>query len=197
MNSYMTHRLAAISSLGLALAGIAPTSAFAGWELDPSHTHVSFQVGHLGLSKTPGTFRKVDGRMNFDDKNIEASSVTITIDVASIDTVNGQRDADLRSAAWFDVEKYPNIVFASTAVRRIDDKHYVISGNLAIHGKTLPVEFDTVLTARAVNPFLKVPMVGFYGNAKIKRSDFGLTQYPAVIADDVELKIAIELLQKP
>jgi len=181
----------------LAFASLAPLPAFAGWEFDPSHTHVSFQVGHLGLSQTPGIFRKVDARMNFDDKNIEASSVTITIDAASIDTVSAERDAGLRGADWFDAVKYPSITFASTAVRRVDDKHYVISGNMTIRGTTLPVDFSTVLTNRKTNPFLKVPMVGFYGNAKIKRSDFGLMQYPAVISDEVDLKFAIELLQKP
>ncbi len=172
-------------------------AAHAGWEIDPSHTHVSFQVSHLGISNTPGIFRKVEGRVIYDDKNVEASSVAITIDAASIDTVDGARDGDLRSAAWFDAEKNPKINFVSTSVRRVDDKNYVIFGNLTIRGKTLPVDFNTVLTNRVVNPFLKIPMVGFVSNAKIKRSDFGMSQYPAVIADEVELKIVLELLQKP
>ncbi|UUZ72766.1 YceI family protein [Polaromonas sp. P1(28)-8] len=66
-------------------------AAHAGWEIDPSHTHVSFQVSHLGISNTPGIFRKVEGRVTYDDKNVEASSVAITIDAASIDTVDGAR----------------------------------------------------------------------------------------------------------
>lgn len=172
-------------------------AAFAAWEIDPSHTHVSFQVGHLGLTQTPGIFRKVEGDVSFDDKKVEASSVKITIDAASIDTVHAQRDTDLRGEAWFDAGKNPKITFASTSVRRIDDKNYVISGNLTIRGKTLPVDFNTVLTNRAMHPFLKVPVVGFAGSAKIKRSDFGMTQYLAVIADEVDLKIALELVQKP
>ena len=181
----------------MALEVLLPTTALAAWEIDSSHTHVSFQVGHLGLTHTPGIFRKVEGRVKFDDKNVEASSVTITIDATSIDTVHAQRDNDLRSAAWFDVEKNPTISFVSTSVRRIDDKNYVIAGNLSIRGKSIPVDFNTVLTNRAINPFLKLPMVGFVGNAKIKRSDFGMTQYPAVISDEVDLKISLELIQKP
>lgn len=192
MKSLLTAIFATIAGLC-----ILPSAALAAWEIDPSHTHVSFQVGHLGLTHTPGIFRKVEGRVSFDDRNVEASSVAITIDAASIDTVHAQRDSDLRSAGWLDVEKNPKINFVSTAVRRIDDKNYVIAGNLTIRGKTLPVEFSTVLTNRAMNPFLKVPMVGFVGNTRIKRSDFGMTQYPAVIADEVELKIALELIQKP
>lgn len=181
----------------MALGVLIPTKALAAWEIDPSHTHVSFQVGHLGLTHTPGIFRKVEGRVKFDDKNVEASSVAITIDAASIDTVHAQRDSDLRSADWFDVEKNPTISFVSTSVRRIDDKNYVIAGNLSIRGKSIPVDFNTVLTNRAINPFLKLPMVGFMGNAKIKRSDFGMVQYPAVISDEVDLKISLELIQKP
>lgn len=181
----------------LAIGGLLPHLAFASWELEPAHTHVSFQVGHLGVSHTPGIFRKVEGTVAFDDKNVETSKVTIAIDAASIDTVEAQRDTELRSAAWFDVANNPKITFISTSVRRIDDKKYVISGNLTIRGKTLPVDFNTVLTNRVVNPFLKVPVVGFIGNAKIKRSDFGMTQYLAVISDEVELKIALELVQKP
>lgn len=181
----------------LALAGLLPSTALAAWEIDPSHTHVSFQVGHLGLTHTPGIFRKIEGQVTYDDKNVEASNVTLSIDTASIDTVNLPRDGDLRGEAWFDAEKNPKITFASTSVRRVDDKNYVISGKLTVRGKTLPVDFNTVLTNRAVNPFLKVPMVGFVGSARIKRSDFGMTQYPAVIADEVDLKIALELIQKP
>ena len=181
----------------MALEVLLPTTALAAWEIDSSHTHVSFQVGHLGLTHTPGIFRKVEGRVKFDDKNVEASSVTITIDATSIDTVHAQRDNDLRSATWFDVEKNPTISFVSTSVRRIDDKNYVIAGNLSIRGKSIPVDFNTVLTNRAINPFLKLPMVGFVGNAKIKRSDFGMTHYPAVISDEVDLKISLEMIQKP
>ena len=192
----MKHLVASIFAT-MALGILLPSTALADWEIDPSHTHVSFQVGHLGLTHTPGLFRKVEGRVKFDDKNVEASSVTITIDATSIDTVHAQRDNDLRSAAWFDVEKNPTISFVSTSVRRIDDKNYVIAGNLSIRGKSIPVDFNTVLTNRAINPFLKLPMVGFVGNAKIKRSDFGMTQYPAVISDEVDLKISLELIQKP
>jgi polyisoprenoid-binding protein YceI len=171
--------------------------ALAAWEIDPSHTHVSFQVGHLGLTHTPGIFRKVDGKLVFDDKKVEASRVTFAIDADSIDTVHVQRDTELRGASWFDAAKHPRIGFASTSVRRIDDQHYVINGDLTIRGKTLPVAFNTVLTKRTVNPFLKVPMVGFIGSTIIRRSDFGMTEFMAVIADEVELKIALELIQKP
>ncbi len=181
----------------LVLGGLLPTTALAAWELDLAHTHVSFQVGHLGLSHTPGIFRKVEGRLSFDDTKIEASTISLTIDTASIDTAHSVRDGHLRGPNWFDAEKNPNVTFVSTSVRRIDDKNYVVSGDLTVRGKTMPVDFNTVLTNRTMSPFLKVPLIGFVANAKVKRSDFGMVQIPAVIADEVELKIALELVQKP
>ncbi|MTV36957.1 YceI family protein [Duganella radicis] len=193
----MKHLVMPLSSVAFAIAGLVSPTAYAAWEIDPAHTHVSFQVAHLGLTQTPGLFRKVAGQVSFDDKNIEASKVTITIDTASIDTVHEARDAELRGAAWFDAEKNPKITFASTSVRRVDDKNFVIAGNLTIRGKTLPVNFNTVLTNRTTNPFMKVPQIGFVGGATIKRSDFGMMQFGAMIGDEVELKIALEMLQKP
>lgn len=171
--------------------------AHAGWEIDPSHTHMSFQVSHLGISNTPGIFRKVSAAMNYDDANVENSSVRFSIEVPSIDTVNEQRDADLRGPDWFDAAKHPEITYSSTAVRRLDERNFVISGLLTIRGVTLPVDFQAVLTNRTTNPFLKIPMTGFVANARVKRSSFGLKQYPAVIGDDVDLKIVVELLKKP
>jgi polyisoprenoid-binding protein YceI len=171
--------------------------AHAGWEIDPSHTHVSFEVSHLGVSNTPGIFRKVSAVVNYDDERVEKSNVRFTIDAASIDTVNEQRDSDLRGPDWFDAAKYPHIKFSSTSVKRLDERNFVISGLLTIRDTTLPVEFKAVVTNRAINPFLKIPMTGFVGVATIQRSDFGLKQYPAVIGNVVSLKIVAELLNKP
>jgi polyisoprenoid-binding protein YceI len=185
-----------LTKLTLAAAVLAPLPALAAWEIEPTHTHISFAVGHLGLTKTPGFFRKFDTRLDFDDKNIETSKVTITIDAASIDTNFEQRDEHLRGADWFNVASTPKIVFASQSVRHIADNRYVIAGLLTIRGKTLPVEFQTVLTNRTVNPWMKVPVIGFAGSAKIKRSDFGLSGFLPAVADEVELNIQLEMMQK-
>ncbi|MDO3596627.1 YceI family protein [Ralstonia pseudosolanacearum] len=191
----MTHLPARLLA-ALAVAAL-PASAFAAWEIEPTHTHISFQVGHLGLTKTPGIFRKFETQLNFDDKDIEAASVTIAIDTASIDTANDLRDAELRGPTWLDAQANPRITFVSTSVRHAEGNHYVISGNLTMRGKTLPVAFQTTLTARTVNPWLQVPAIGFVGSTKIKRSDFGIASFPAAISDEVDLNIALELLKKP
>jgi polyisoprenoid-binding protein YceI len=173
-----------------------PLSAQADWEIDPTHTHVSFEVGHLGLTRTPGLFRDVHGSVSFDEQRIESSSVTMTISAASIDTVSAPRDAALRGADWFDAEHSPQIRFVSRQVRRVDDRHYVIAGDLTLRGRSVPVEFAATLTQRITNPFLKVPGVGFVATARVKRSDFGMNQYLGVIDDDVDLKIQLELNRK-
>ena len=178
-------------------ACLAPCVASAAWEIEPTHTHVSFEVEHMGMSHTPGIFRKVDSSVKFDEKKVELSSVLVSIDTASVDTAVAQRDAALRSADWFDAERNPQITFASKSVRRIDENHYVISGDLTVRGVTRPVDFNTVLTARTTNPFLKVPAVGFVATARIKRSDFGMTQILFAVSDEVDLKIALEMNQKP
>lgn len=183
------------------LLTLAPTLllniAHAGWEIDPSHTHVSFEVSHLGVSNTPGIFRKVSAALNYDDARVENSSIKFSIDASSIDTVNAQRDSDLRGPDWFDTGKYPHITFSSSSVKRLDERNFVISGLLTIRDITLPVNFNAVVSNRAINPFLKIPMTGFVGTATIKRSDFGLKQYPAFIGDVVSLRIVTELLNKP
>lgn len=182
---------AIVAALGL------PSQVRAAWEIEPTHTHVSFEVGHLGLSRTPGIFRKVEGRVKFDDDSIELSSVTITIESASVDTAVAVRDGALRGPDWFNAEKSPNITFASRSVRRIDDVNYLIAGDLTVRGVTRPVDFSAKLTGRVVNPFLKVPAVGFVATAKVRRSDFGMTQFLPAVADDVDLKIALELNKLP
>lgn len=194
----MKRKLASSLSAALVLAGaLYSGAAHAAWEIDPSHTHVSFQVWHLGLTQTPGRFDKATAQMSFDDQKIETSTVSFNIDAASIDTAHAARDTDLRGPKWLDVKQYPTIQFVSTQVKRVDDKNYLISGSLTIHGKTRPVDFSAILTNRAINPFLNVPMIGFIASAKIKRSDFGMDQFPAAIGDEVDLKVALELLKKP
>lgn len=185
-----------ITKLVLAVSVLLPLQALAAWDVEPSHTHISFAVGHLGLTQTPGIFRKFDALLNFDDKHVEASKVTLTIDASSVDTNSEERDKHLRGADWLDVTNNPKIVFASQSVRHVADNRYAIAGLLTIRGKSLPVEFQTVLTNRGTNPWTKAPVIGFAGTTKIKRSDFGLTSFIPAVADEVDLNIQLEVFQK-
>ncbi len=181
----------------LALCPFVPGLAFADWAIEPSHTNVSFEVGHLGLTQTPGVFRKFESTIRFDDQDIEHSQITLSIDTASVDTYESTRDAALRGPDWFDAARYPTITFASRSVKRVDATNFAVAGDLTVHGKTVPVTFDAHLTNRIVNPFLKVPAVGFVATAHVDRTAFGMTQYLPVVSGDVALKIQVELNKLP
>ena len=165
--------------------------------MEPSHTNVSFEVGHLGLTQTPGVFRKFESTVRLDDSAVERSQVTLSIDASSVDTFDATRDAALRGADWFDVDAYPKITFVSRTVKKVDAANLSIAGDLTVRGKTVPVVFDARLTNRIVNPFLKVPTVGFVATAHVDRTAFGMTQYLPVVSGDVTLKIQVELNKLP
>ncbi|MFZ6655621.1 YceI family protein [Undibacterium sp. TJN19] len=174
-----------------------PSVSHAAWEIEPSHTHVAFSVGHLGLTRTPGIFRSVSGQVNFNESDISASSVKLIIASASVETANATRDAALRGSDWFDSDAYPDITFTSKAVKYVAFKHYTVSGDLTVRGGSVPVEFDLIMTDQITNSFLKVPAIGFSGVAHVSRSAFGMTKYLPAITDDVELTIQLEMNKKP
>ncbi|GAB7549461.1 YceI family protein [Cupriavidus sp. 8B] len=163
------------------------------WVLDPAHTHIGFSVRHLGLTSTPGVFKRFSAQLQFDDQRIDASSVSFEIDVASIDTALEVRDEHLRGADWFNTQAHPRAVFVSRAVRRREGADFVIEGDLTLRGVTLPVAFDAALRGRAVNPWTQAPVVGFSAVATISREAYGMGAFPAALSDEVRLKIEIEL----
>ena len=190
-------KISALRTLALALCPFLPGLAFADWAIEPSHTNVSFEVDHFGLTQTPGVFRKFASTIHFDDQDIERSQVSLDIDAASVDTYESSRDAALRGADWFDAATHPRITFVSRSVRRIDASNFAIAGDLTVRGKPVPVTFDAHLTNRITNPFLKVPSVGFVATAHVDRTAFGMTQYLPVVGSDVTLKISVELNKLP
>ncbi|MBB5497603.1 YceI family protein [Paraburkholderia sp. MM5384-R2] len=165
----------------------------AAWVLDPAHTHIGFSVSHLGLTRTPGVFKRFAAQLRFNDQNVEASSVKFEVETASIDTALEMRDEHLRRADWFDVDAHPNAIFVSHTVRRGDEDRYVIDGELSLRGVTLPVRFDATLTGRAINPWTQMPVIGFEAVATISRSAYGMDAFPAALSDGVRLKIGTEL----
>ncbi|MDB4939478.1 MAG: hypothetical protein JWP87_6450 [Labilithrix sp.] len=171
------------------------------WTIDASHTNATFSVRHLMISNVRGEFQKVSGTVQFDPKKPEATKVTAEIDVASISTREPQRDAHLRSADFFDVEKFPVITFASTSVRRAD-KALELVGDLTIHGTTREV----VLLLDGPTPEQTDPWgnvrVGASASTTIKRSDFGMTWNTlleaggVVVGDDIKIHLDVELIKQ-
>lgn len=144
------------------------------YTVDAAHTRIGVRARHAMVTTVRGSFTDFEGHAYLDSGNPRASSVTLRIDAASIDTQVADRDAHLKSADFLDVEAYPEIVFASTEVEQIDDALYLVTGDLTIKDVTHPVSVEFALTGSAQDPFGNL-RVGFEGAVAIKRSDWGLT----------------------
>ena len=171
------------------------------WNIDPSHSAIHFSVRHMVVSKTRGRFTKWNGQIAFDPEKPDASKVEVTIDPASIDTADAQRDAHLKSADFFDVEKYPQASFRSTKVENLGGDQYRVSGELTVHGVTRPVAFDALFEGAGKDPW-GGERAGFSASLSIDRREFGLQWNKALetggvlVGDRVELTLEVEAVKQ-
>ncbi|HEX5497247.1 MAG TPA: YceI family protein [Mycobacteriales bacterium] len=165
------------------------------WAVDPVHSEVSFTVRHMMVSKVRGSFTEFEIELRVAENALD-SSVTATIALNSVDTRNEQRDNHIRSADFFEVEKYPTMTYRSTGIRP-DGDDFVIEGELSLHGVTRPVELATELTGVSKDPFGGT-RAGFSATTEISRSDFGVDiSLPmdgggVVVSDRVRIELEIE-----
>ena len=144
------------------------------WNIDPVHSHAEFKVKHMMISNVKGEFSGVTGKLKLDGADITKSVVEASIDAANISTREPQRDAHLKSADFFDVEKFPNLTFKSTRVSKNGDGVLEVAGDLAIHGVTRNVVFEVEgPTAPMKDPWGNT-RVGLFATTRINRKDFGL-----------------------
>lgn len=141
------------------------------WDIDPVHSDVAFVVRHMMVSKVRGRFEKVAGEL-VTGENIEDSTVTATIDASSLSTGNEQRDGHIRSADFFEVEKYPEWTFRSTGLAAKGDD-FVLTGDLTLKGVTKPVQLDLELNGFGPDAWGGT-RAGFTATTTIKRSEFGV-----------------------
>jgi polyisoprenoid-binding protein YceI len=144
------------------------------WNLDPVHSVAEFKVKHMMISNVKGQFTGISGVLTLDEKDITNSSVEAIIDAATINTREPQRDAHLRSADFFDVEKYPTLSFRSTEVKTAGDAQLAVMGELSIHGVTREVVFDVEGPTEAGKDPWGNTRIGLSAATKINRKDFGL-----------------------
>ena len=194
----MRIRNAILFLLFTSLTALAQTST---WKIDPNHSTAQFTVRHMGLSNVTGTFNKVTGNAEMDDKDVTKSSVDAVIDVASVDTRVEGRDKDLRSDHFFDVAKYPTMEFKSKRVEKQGDGYKLI-GDLTMHGVTKEVSLNLDEPSNIVTDPYGNLRRGFSGSTTINRKDWGLTYNnalqsgEAVIGDNVKIQIDVELTKK-
>lgn len=150
-----------------------PAIAVSTWVFDPVHSGGEFSLRHLMVATVRGHFTITEGRIVINEENHTASSVTATIDVASIRTREEKRDAHLRSADFFDVEKYPTATFRSQSVERVNDTKWKVYGELTLHGIPNAIELDVEEGGEIKDPYGKQRR-GFTAETTIDRRDYGL-----------------------
>jgi polyisoprenoid-binding protein YceI len=161
-----------------------PATLTGTYAIDPAHSRIGFVARHAMVTKVRGSFNEFEGSGYFDAENPSASHLQLTIQAASIDTRNADRDGHLKSNDFFDMATYPTIVFTSTAVEQIADTEFRVTGDLTIKGVTKPVTVDFEYTGRAVDPFGNV-RIGFEGTTAVNRKDWGVSWNAALDAGGV------------
>jgi polyisoprenoid-binding protein YceI len=171
------------------------------WTLDASHTTVGFSVRHLMITNVRGEFPKVSGSATYDRANPEASHLEATIEVASINTREAQRDTHLKSGDFFDAEKFPTITFKSKRAKSLGKDKLELTGDLTIRGTTHEATLlVTDITAEQKDPWGN-QRIGASAVTKIKRSDYGMTWNSAletggfVVGDDIHVTIDVSLIK--
>ena len=171
------------------------------WSIDPAHSSVEFGVRHLMITTVRGRFTDVKGTVTLDERDPSAGSVAVEIAAASIDTREPQRDTHLRSADFFDVEKFPALTFRSTQIERGAADRFTVAGDLTIHGVTRPVTLDVQAEGESKDPW-GGQRAGFTATTKIKRSEFGLTWNQLLetgglaVSDDVKITLDVQLVKQ-
>ncbi len=177
-----------------------PAELTGDWTIDPAHSRIGFIARHAMVSKVRGGFNEFEGSLHLDADHPEDSTAQLTIQTASVDTRNEQRDGHLRNNDFFDVPSFPEITFVSRSVTRLDTEHFNVTGDLTIKGVTKPVEVQWELTGVATDPFGSL-RVGFEGSTSINRSDYGVS-FNAVleaggvmVSEKITLELDIEAVQ--
>jgi len=192
--------------IGAALAAAVSLPAFAGvttYNIDPRHTFANFAVTHLMISTVRGEFHAVNGSVIVDDGDISKSSVAVTIDASTVDTREPDRDKDLKSPNFFDVEKYPTITFKSTKVEQAANGRLKITGDLTLHGVTKSVVLDVTVPKAPIKDPWGLQRTAVSGSTRINRQDFGMNYSKTldtgglVVSNDVDITLDVEMIVPP
>jgi polyisoprenoid-binding protein YceI len=202
-----------VTALALALtapAGLAPViaPAFAqatthkpasvrggAYAIEPSHTRVLFSISHMGFTTWYGNFTGASGTLKLDPAKPAASTLSVTVPIASVTTTNAKLDSELKEADWLDAAKFPTATFTASKITATGGTAKV-GGTLTLHGVTKPVVFTVTFNGAGTNPLSHAYTVGFEVRGQIKRSAFGVSKYLGLIGDDVDLIISAAFEQK-
>lgn len=171
------------------------------WAVDPSHSEISFRVRHLVISNVRGKFEKFEGFVEQENDSFENAYAEFKADTASINTGVNDRDVHLRSDDFFNSESYPDLLFKSTGIKKIDENHYKLSGDLTIRDVTKPIELDVEYGGTVTDPYGNTK-AGFELRGAINRKDYNLKWNAVteagsvVVADEVKLELNVQLVKQ-
>jgi len=171
------------------------------WTLDPGHSAVGFSVRHLMITNVRGEFERFRAEVSYDAAHPEATRIEATIDVASLNTREPKRDADLRGALFFDVDHHPEMTFISKNALPTGDGELEVTGDLTIRGITREVRLSVRDLSAATADMRGNPRIGATASTRIKRSDFGMTWNKAleaggvVVGDVVTVALEVSLVK--
>lgn len=178
-----------------------PQSKTSTWNLDPAHSVAEFKVKHMMISNVKGQFSGISGVLTLDEADAANSRIEATIDASTINTNEAQRDAHLKSADFFDVEKFPTLSFRSKHVTRLGEDELSVTGDLTIHGATREVAFKVDgPTAAGKDPW-GATRIGLSAVTKINRKDFGLTWNSALetggilVGEEITISLDVQFVK--
>ncbi len=176
-------------------------SAAGTWKLDETHTTIGFTARHAMVAKVRGRFTDFEGTLTIDAQSPEKSTVNVSIKSASLDTGNSDRDTHVKSPDFLDVEKNPELTFASTSIKHVSGSDFVVSGDLTICGITHSVEVELTYVGTSRDPWGGT-RIGFEGKTEISRKDYGLTWNVALetggvlVSEKVRIEIDVEAVKQ-
>jgi len=171
------------------------------WNLDPAHSAAEFKVKHMMISNVKGKFTGLSGTLTLHETDHTLSSVQASVDVATVNTGDPQRDAHLKSADFFDVEKFPKMTFKSTRVASKSGGGYAVTGELTIHGVTKSETFAVDDVSEPAKDPWGNTRIGLSATTKISRKDFGLHWNATLetggflVGDDVTINLDVQFIK--
>lgn len=184
----------------LLIVAFLSTSLFAQtkWNADPMHSKLTFSITHMGISDVDGLFNKFQASASASKADFSDAVFELSVDVPSINTQVEMRDNHLRSADFFEVEKYPTMTFKSTSITKVSKDKYKLTGNLTLRGITKPVTMDLWYRGTNVDDKTKKSTSGFQLTGTIKRSDFNVgPKFPEpMLSDEVKIKADGEFISE-
>ncbi len=177
------------------------TQSITTWAFDQSHTNVEFSAKHLMVTTVKGHFGEVKGAIQLDESDYTKSKIEVTIDIAGLQSRDPKRDAHLRSADFFDAEKYPTATFKSTRIERKSNDEYTVYGDLTVRDVTKEIALDSSFDGLAKTPW-GAEVIAFNAKTKLNRKDFGLNWNVALeaggvlVSENINLTIDAEAIKQ-